>query len=121
MNSSRVRNPETDILLSPGNSALVIIDYQPPQISTIQSMDRKQLINNVVALAKTAKLYELPVILSTVNVSNGVNEGTIPELAGVLKGVESIDRTTINAWEDEDFERAVKATGRKKLIMCALW
>jgi nicotinamidase-related amidase len=79
------------------------------------------LINNVVALAKTAKLYELPIILSTVNVSNGVNEDTIPQLASVLKGVKPIDRTSINSWEDQDFVDAVKATGRKKLIVCALW
>ena len=121
MKSTPLRNPEKDILLAPGNAALILIDYQPPQVSSIESIDRRTLINNVVALAKTAKLYDLPIILSTVNVSNGVNEDTIPELAEVLKGVKSIDRTAINSWEDQDFVDAVKATGRKKLIMCALW
>jgi nicotinamidase-related amidase len=121
MKSSKMRNPDEDIMLAPGNAALILIDYQPPQVSTVESMEKKALINNVVALAKTAKLYDLPIILSTVNVSNGVNEDTIPELADVLKDIKAIDRTSINSWEDEDFVNSVKATGRKKLIMGALW
>ncbi len=121
MKSTPVRKPENDIMLAPGNAALILIDYQPPQVSTVESIDRRTLISNVVALSKTAKLFDLPIILSTVNVSNGVNEDTIPELANLLKGVKSIDRTSINSWEDQEFVAAVKATGRKKLIMCALW
>ncbi len=121
MKSTPIRKPENDILLAPGNAALILIDYQPPQVSTVESIDRFMLINNVVALAKTAKLYGLPIILSTVNVSNGVNEDTIPQLTSVLNGVKSIDRTSINSWEDQDFVDAVKATRRKKLIMGALW
>ena len=121
MKSLATRNAAEDILLAPGNAALILIDYQPPQVSTVESMAKKELINNVVALANTAKLYKLPIILSTVNVSNGVNEGTIPELAEVLTEVTPIDRTTINSWEDEAFLAAVKATGRKKLIIGALW
>ena len=121
MKSSAMRNPGEDIMLAPGNAALILIDYQPPQVSTVESMVKKELINNVVALARTAHLFELPIILSTVNVSNGVNEGTIPELTSVLKDIKPIDRTTINSWEDEDFLAAVKATSRKKLIIAALW
>lgn len=121
MNSTPARDPQKDIMLAPKNAALILIDYQPPQVSTVESMDRKTLINNVVALAKTAKLYELPIILSTVNVSSGVNEATIPELADILKDVKPIDRTSINSWEDQDFVNAVKAAGRKKLLMGALW
>ena len=63
----------------------------------------------------------MPVVLSTVNVKTGANEPTIHQLAGVLDGIEAIDRTTINAWEDATFVSAVKATGRKKLLMTALW
>jgi nicotinamidase-related amidase len=100
MKSTPIRDPKNDITLAPGNAALILIDYQPPQVSTVESIDRRTLINNIVALAKTAKLHDLPIILSTVNVSNGVNEDTIPELADVLKGVKSIDRTSINSWED---------------------
>ena len=121
MKSTPPRDPKKDILLSPGNAALILIDYQPPQVSTVESIDRQTPINNVEALCKTAKLYELPIILSTVNVSNGVNEDTIPPIREVLGKVTTIDRTSINSWEDQDFVDAVKATGRKKLIMCALW
>src|SRR5438552_14079111 len=121
MKITPIHKPENDILLAPGNAALILIDYQPAQISTIESIDRLTLVNNVVAVAKTAKLYDLPIILSTVNVSNGVNADTIPQLTNVLQGVKSSDRTSINLWEDQDFVDAVKATGRKKLIMCALW
>ena len=121
MNSTPIRKPEQDILLAPGNAALILIDYQPPQFSTVDSVDRETLMRNVVSLAKTAKLHELPIILSTVNVSNGVNEDTVPQLAEVLQGVPSIDRTSINSWEDQGFLDAVKATGRKKLVIAALW
>ncbi len=84
MKSTPIRDPEKDIMLAPGNAALILIDYQPPQVSTVDSMDRQTLINNVVALCRTAKLHELPIILSTVNVSNGVNEDTIPQIREVL-------------------------------------
>ena len=76
---------------------------------------------NIVAVARTAKLYGVPVVLSTVNVKTGANQATIHQLAEVLDGVEALDRTTINAWEDVEFVDAVKATGRKKLLMTALW
>src|SRR5437867_10986100 len=98
MKSTPVRKPENDIMLAPGNAALILIDYQPPQVSTGESIDGRTLISNVGALSKTAKLFDLPVILSTVNVSNGVNEDAIPSLANVLKGLKSTDRTSMNAW-----------------------
>jgi nicotinamidase-related amidase len=100
---------------------LLIIDYQPVQVTSVASMDRRDLVTNIVAVAETAKLYNLPIVLSTVNVSNGRNEPTIHQLKKVLPETEAYDRTTINAWEDVEFLRAVKATGRKKLIMTALW
>ena len=109
-----------DHLLSPSNAALLLIDFQPVQFATIESMHRGELVNNVVALAKTAQLYKLPIILSTVNVSTGVNPDTITQIRTALKGITSIDRTNINAWEDEEFNAAVVATGRKKLIIAAL-
>jgi nicotinamidase-related amidase len=121
MASEPIRDPKTDPLLTPENSVLILIDYQPPQVNTIASMDRPTLINNIVALVKLGKAYKLPIIVSTVNVRTGVNADTIPQIRGLLPGVPSYDRTQINAWEDADFVAAVKATGRKKLIMAALW
>lgn len=122
MASSRtIRDPIADQLLTPENAALVIIDFQPVQVASIVSMERRELVANVVAVAKTARLYGLPIVLSTVNVATGRNQPTIHQLTEVLGGVEPIDRTSINAWEDVDFVAAVKATGRHKLIMVALW
>lgn len=116
-----IRDPLTDHLLTPQNAALVIIDFQPVQVSSIASRPKRELVANITALARIGKLYGLPVVLSTVNVNTGRNQPTIHQIVEVLAGVEPIDRTSINAWEDEDFVRAVKATGRKKLIMAALW
>lgn len=121
MSSLPKRDPISDHLLTPENSALVLIDYQAPQVNTIRSMESGQLVANVVALAKVARLFKLPIVLSTVGVKTGVNPDTIPPLREALPGVFGIDRTSINAWEDADFVAAVKATGRKKLIMAALW
>ena len=116
-----VRDPVADHLLTPHNAALVIIDFQPLQVSSIQSRSKRELVTNITALARIGKLYELPIVLSTVNVKTGRNQPTIRQITEVLSGAEAIDRTSINAWEDEDFVRAVKATGRRKLIMAALW
>jgi nicotinamidase-related amidase len=116
-----IRDPTSDHLLTPQNAAVLIIDFQPVQVSSIASRDKRQLVANVTALARIAKLYGLPVVLATVNVSTGRNQPTIHQLTEVLDRVPIIDRTSINAWEDQDFVAAVKATGRKKLVMAALW
>ena len=115
------RDPKTDHLLTPENSALLLIDYQPALVSGTRSIDRKALINNVVALAKAAKMFDLPIVLSTIGVNAGYQEETIEELQAVLPDVEPIDRTAVNAWEQEEFRSAVEATGRRKLLIAALW
>ena len=81
MASFPIRDQKKDHLLTPENAALVIIDYQPVQVNSIASMDRQLLINNIVGLTKMAKLYKMPIILSTVNVQTGLNSETIPNLA----------------------------------------
>ena len=121
MSSFPIRDQNKDHLLTPNNAALIIIDYQPTQVNSINSMNRYQLVENIVVTAKAAKTYGLPVILSTVNVKNGINKDTIPQLKEILGNIPSYDRTAINAWEDKEFYEAVKATGRKKLLITALW
>lgn len=116
-----IRDPQTDHLLTPQNAALVIIDYQPVQVASIQSMEKRALVSNITNVAKTARLFGLPTVLSTVNVATGRNQPIIHQLAEVFPDITPIDRTSINAWEDADFVAAVRATGRKKLIMAALW
>lgn len=115
------RNPKTDHLLTPQNAAVILIDYQPGLIAGTNSIDRDILVNNVVALGKAAKMYEMPIVLSTIAAEAGYQKPTIPELADVLEGVEPLDRGVVNAWEDARFRQAVERTGRRKLIMAALW
>lgn len=121
MTSKPMRNPDTDQLLTPANSALIIIDYQPVQVNSIASMDRQLLVRNIVGVAKIALAYGLPIVHSTVNVETGLNKPPIPQLRDVLGHLPTYDRTSINAWEDAQFVEAVAATGRKKLIATALW
>lgn len=116
-----VRDPVRDHLLTPQNAALVIIDFQPTQVSSVMSRDRHSLVRNVVSVARLGKLFKLPTVLSTVNVGTGVNKPMIKPILDIFPELTPIDRTAINAWEDEDFARAVKETGRQKLVMAALW
>jgi nicotinamidase-related amidase len=121
MSSEPMRDPLSDHLLTPANSTLVVIDYQPTQFQTVTSIDRDLLTRNIVTVARLAKAYGLPIVLSTVNVAANGLPPTIPELREILPDSVEIDRTQVNAWEDVDFRQAVEATGRKKLIMTALW
>lgn len=121
MASEPIRDPVNDHLLTPKNAALIVIDYQPVQVNSIASMDRQKLIDNIVGVAQIAMTYGLPIVHSTVNVKTGLNKPPIPQLRKVLDGIPTYDRTSINSWEDVEFVRAVEATGRKKLIMTALW
>ena len=119
--TSPTRDQTSDHLLTPKNAALIVIDYQPSQVAAVRSMDRDLLMKNIVSTAKVAKVFDLPIVHSTVNVKTGRGQPTLPPLADVLASVPPIDRTTTNAWEDADFLNAVRATGRRKLILCALW
>lgn len=121
MTSETIRNTHTDHLITPENSALIVIDYQPVQVSSIRSMPREELVFNITSLAKAAVNYGVPVIHSTVNVDTGLNKPPIQALQDVIGHVPTYDRTTINAWEDVEFKQAVRALGRRKLIMTALW
>jgi nicotinamidase-related amidase len=121
MSSYPIRDPQKDHLITPQNSVLVIIDYQPTQVNSVNSMPKAQLIDNIVTVARLCVAFKVPVILSTVNVATGANKDTIPRLAAALPGVVSYDRTIMNSWEDKEFNEAVKKVGRKKLIMTALW
>ncbi len=121
MTSAPVRDQLSDHLLTPQNAALVLIDYQPAQISAVHSMDRDLLLKNAVSVVRTVKTFGIPVVHSTVNVASGRGKPTLPELGDLLTDDKPIDRTTVNSWEDLDFVEAVHATGRRKLIFCALW
>jgi nicotinamidase-related amidase len=121
MTSAPVRDPLSDHLLTPQNAALLLIDYQPSQLGGVHSMDRDLLVKNAVSTVRTIKTFGVPVVHSTINVASGRGQPTLPELAGLLAGDKPLDRTTTNSWEDIEFRAAVRATGRRKLVLCALW
>ena len=121
MAGAPVRDPVGDHLLTPQNAALLVVDYQPSQFAGVRSIDRDLLLANILSTVKTAKAFDLPIVHSTINVATGRGQPTVPELAELLEDNPPIDRTTTNAWEDADFLAAVRATGRRKLIICALW
>jgi nicotinamidase-related amidase len=121
VSNSVIRDPLSDHLITPQNSSLVVIDYQPPQVGAVRSMDHDLLVKNIVSTVKLARLFGVPIVHSTVNVKSGRNKPTVSPLAELLGDSPPLDRTSINAWEDDGFVRAVRATARRKLIFCALW
>src|SRR6201981_2191836 len=121
MTSAPVRDPLADHLITPQNAAFVLIDYQPSQLAAVRSMDHELLVKNAVSTVRTVKTFGVPVVHSTVNVASGQVGSTLPELAALLTDAPPLDRTTVNSWEDTEFVDAVRATGRRKLIFCALW
>jgi nicotinamidase-related amidase len=121
MTSQAIRDPLGDHLITPQNAAFVLIDYQPEQLATVRSMDHELLLKNAVSTVRTVKTFDVPVVHSTVNVASGQTQPTLPELAELLEDDPPLDRTTVNSWEDTEFVQAVRATGRRKLILCALW
>ena len=107
-------------LIDPTNSTLIFIDHQPQMSFGVANIDRQTLKNNTVALAKAGKIFNVPVIYTSVETKSF--SGYIwPELLAVHPQVKPIERTSMNSWEDAAFVEAVKATGRKKLIISALW
>jgi nicotinamidase-related amidase len=108
-----------DALLTPENCVLLLVDHQPFQLANVHSHEPTMVINNVAALAKTAKIYGIPTILTTVNEERG---GLIfKQVQTVFPDQKTINRTFINCWEDLRVVEAVKKTGRKKLVIAALW
>jgi nicotinamidase-related amidase len=108
-----------DALLTPENCALLLIDHQPFQLANVNSHEPAMVINNVTGLAKTAKAFGVPTTLTTVTEERG---GLIfKQIQAVFPDQKPINRTFINAWQDRRVVEAVKGTGRKKLVIAALW
>ena len=107
-------------LLDKDNSALIFIDHQPQMSFGAANIDRQQLKNNVVGLAKAGKIFNVPTLFTSVETESF--SGYIwPELLAVHPEITPIERTSMNSWEDAAFVKAVEATGRKKLVISALW
>ena len=108
-----------EALLRPENSILVLIDHQPFQFANLNSHEPTMIINNVVGLAKAAKVFNVPTVLTTVVKDRGGK--LIKQLQDVFPEQEPIDRTFINTWEDPNVVDVVKKSGRKQLILAGLW
>lgn len=113
--------PKTGLagLLRPEDSILVLIDHQPYQFANLNSHDPALIVNNVVGLAKTAKVFNVPTILTTVLEERGGH--LIKGLQDVFPDQKPIDRTFINTWQDPNVTDIVKKSGRKQLVLAALW
>ncbi len=113
--------PNTDGgLITADNAAVVFIDHQPQMTFGVANIDCQQLINNVVMLAKGAKEFGLPSILTAVETESF--SGYIwPQLMDVFPGQQPVERTSMNSWDDPGFRAAVEATGRKNIIIAGLW
>ncbi|MEM6758801.1 MAG: hydrolase [Pseudomonadota bacterium] len=107
-------------MITPENAALVLIDYQPAMFQGVESHDRLSVVNNVQILAKGAKLFGLPTVISTV-AKDSFSGPFMPEVTDLFPGQQVIDRTSINSWLDAEFRAAVAATKRKKIVLAGLW
>ncbi|WP_195575675.1 hydrolase [Paenibacillus sp. 1001270B_150601_E10] len=107
-------------LLDPSQSVMLIIDEEPMMLFGVENSSRTAIMNNVVGLAKTADVFQVPCILSTIKATT-FSGLLFPKLQAVYPHVTPIDRTSINAWEDVNIKQAVQAAGRSKLIIAGLW
>ena len=107
-------------LLTPDTCALALIDHQPQMLFGTHSHERMSVVHNVQILAKTAKLFKVPTILTTI-AAQTFSGALLPEVQAVFPEQEPIDRTSMNSWEDPNFRAAIEKTGRKKIVIAGLW
>jgi nicotinamidase-related amidase len=107
-------------VLTPHNSQIIFIDQQPQMAFGVQSIDRQVLKNNVVGLAKAAKIFSIPATITTVE-TDGFSGNTYPELLAVFPENKILERTSMNSWDDQNVRDALAASGRKKVIVSGLW
>jgi nicotinamidase-related amidase len=112
-------NPKLEVL-TPQNSQLIFIDHQPQMAFGVQSIDRQVLKNNTVALAKSAKVFNIPTIITTVE-TESFSGYTYPELLDVFPDKKVLERTSMNSWDDQKVRDALAANGRKKVVVAGLW
>jgi nicotinamidase-related amidase len=113
-------DPLTDRLLTAENAMLLIVDFQPDQLRAVATIDQACLVDNAAMLCRAARLFRLPVILSTLNL-RGDSPSIVSQVTEIVPDAPQIVRTTLNPWEDDRFLDAVIATGRRKLVFAALW
>jgi nicotinamidase-related amidase len=107
-------------LLTPDNCVLALIDLQPQMLFGVSNFDRQSVINNNVALAKAARVFGVPVVLSTVE-TKSFSGNTWPQVLAALGHPTPIERTSMNSWDDKNFVAAIQKSGRKKIVLAGLW
>jgi nicotinamidase-related amidase len=112
-------NPKLEVL-TPANCQIIFIDQQPQMAFGVQSIDRQVLKNNVVGLAKAAKVFNIPATITTVE-TEGFSGPTFPELLDVFPGKQILERSSMNSWDDQKVRDALAANGRKKVVVAGLW
>jgi nicotinamidase-related amidase len=112
-------DPKLDVL-TPQNSQIIFIDHQPQMAFGVQSIDRQVLKNNTVGLAKAAKVFGIPTVITTVE-TESFSGHTYPELLNVFPEQKILERTSMNSWDDQKVRDALKANGRKKVVVAGLW
>jgi nicotinamidase-related amidase len=107
-------------LLTPDNCVLTMIDLQPQMLFGVANFDRQNVINMNVALGKAARIFDVPVIISTVE-TKSFSGNLWPQIQAVFPKLSTIERSTMNSWDDKNFVAAVEKTGRKKIVLAGLW
>jgi nicotinamidase-related amidase len=107
-------------LLTPDNCVVTLIDHQPQMLFGVTSIDRQTLINNVVGFSKATKVFGVPVVLSTVE-TKSFSGNIWPQLKAQFPDQTPVERSSMNSWDDANFVAAVKASGRKKIVLAGLW
>ena len=107
-------------LLTPDNCVVALIDHQPQMMFGVAGVDRQSIINNTVALGKAARVFDVPVVLTTVE-TKSFSGNLWPQIRAVFPEQPAIERSSMNAWDDKNFVAAIEATGRKKIVLAGLW
>jgi len=118
-NNGRAKRSEKG-LLTPDNCVVALIDHQPQMLFGTSNFDRQGIINNTVALSKAARLFDLPVVLTTVE-TKAFSGNLWPQIRAVFPNQEPVERSSMNAWDDQNFVAAIERTGRKKIVLAGLW
>ena len=107
-------------LLTPDNCVVAIIDLQPQMLFGVANFDRQTIINNNLALTKAARVFDVPVVLSTVE-TKAFSGNMWPQIQAVFPRQEPIERSSMNSWDDANFVNAIERSGRKKIVLAGLW
>src|SRR6202007_3576 len=107
-------------LLTPDNCVVALIDHQPQMLFGVGNFDRQTIINNTVALAKATQVFDVPVVLTTVE-TKSFSGNIWPQIKAVFPAAEPIERPSMTSWDDKTFVAAIERTGRKKIVLAGLW